>query len=344
MPDWSSAVRQHLRGRKIAPVREAEIIAELTEHLEAAWADELAAGVPETEAYRQVLARFDWPALAREAASSSPPPLPDRRAGVLAGSLQDARLAFRFLRKDRSFAAIAIGTLSFAIGANTTIFTMADALALRGLPYPGASQLAAIETHWSNQKELEPWTSAPDFFDLRQNTGSFSRIAGISPVWNDVLSRNGSAERLDSLYVSAAFFPLLGVRAALGRTFSESEDNGTHPSNVVVLSDRFWHSHFGGRADVLGQSVELNGNPVTVIGVLPPDFRWIGEPLAGKAADIDIWAPLSDNAITSSSRPSLRSVRFLKVIGRLKTGVSIERASAEVRGLGQTLATRYPGT
>ena len=131
---------------------------------------------------------------------------------------------------------------------------------------------------------------------------------------------------------------MLGVRATLGRTFAASEDDRTRASNVAVLSDAFWRNHFGASRDVLGRTLVLDGRAVTVIGVLPAGFHYLGEPLAGKATDIEVWMPLSDNPLIA--RP--RMVRFLKAIVRLKPGASPQRAGDEVRSFGQALAEKYP--
>ena len=155
----------------------------------------------------------------------------------------------RFFRRNPAFTAIAALTLGFGIGGNTAIFTMVDALVLRGLPYPAPERLMAIETRKAQQPEIDPWTSAPDFFDYREQSRAFASIAAISPVWSVVMTGRGRAEQLDALYVSAAFFPMLGVNAAVGRTFAPEEDRRTQPSNVVVLSHGFWQRRFAGSRD-----------------------------------------------------------------------------------------------
>ena len=173
--------------------------------------------------------------------------------------MHDLRYALRFFRRNLAFTAIAAVTLAFGIGGNTAIFTMVDALVLRGLPYPAPERLMAIETRKAQQPEIEPWTSALDFFDFREQSQSFSSMAAISPVWNVVMTGRGRTEQLDALYVSAAFFPMLGVNAAIGRTFSPEEDRKAQPSNVVVLSHGFWQRRLGGSRDALGQSLNLDG-------------------------------------------------------------------------------------
>ncbi len=310
MPDpiarnWRKFVEERL------PTAAADVQAELTLHLEQAYAEALGGGKSEAEAVLWAETRFaDWQSLSREIAESK------HRSGALTGGMQDLRQALRFFRVNPGFAAIAIATLAFGIGGNTAIFTMADALALRGLPYPEPDRLMAIETSWPQQREIEPWTSALDFFDLRARAHSFSAIAAISPVWSDILTGAGPAERLETLYVSASFFPMLGARAELGRTFNAEEDPGLRGKPVAVLSHALWERRFAARRDIVGSAITLNGAPFTVIGVLPRDFRYLGAPLAGTTSEIAVWMPLADNPLIGTPR----GVRFLKVIGRLKPG------------------------
>ena len=197
----------------------------------------------------------------------------------------------------------------------------------------------AIETSWPRQSEIEPWTSALDFFDLRARTHSFSAMAALSPVWSDILTGAGPAERLETLYVSSSFFPMLGARAELGRTFTGQEDPGVRGKPVAVLSHAFWERRFGARRDVLGSAITLNGAPFTVIGVLPRDFRYLGAPLAGTTSEIAVWMPLADNPLIGTPR----GVRFLKVIGRLKPGEKPRRPpSRDSRHRSSRLRREYP--
>jgi predicted permease len=341
MHNWRAYVSGRLPEMNIPAARETEIVSELAMHLEQAYADACAAGCSEAEAMQRVESRFaNWRELAREIERSEFPALPERPSGPFTGAAHDLRQALRFLRRNPAFAAIAIGTLAFGIGGNTAIFSMADALALRGLPYPQPDRLIAIETRWPHQTEMEPWTAAPDFFDLRQRAQSFSSVAAISPVWSDILTGAGPTERLETLYVSASFFPMLGAQAELGRTFTAAEDNGLKGAPVAVLSHAFWKRRFGAHRDILGRSITLGGAPYTVIGVLPQGFRYLGDPLAGKVSEIDVWMPLADNQLIGVAR----AVRFLKVIGRLKAGIAPDSAAKEIRALGQTLTREYPAS
>jgi len=131
--------------------------------------------------------------------------------------VQDIRYAFRMLRKNPGFMAIAVLTLAFGIGANSAIFTAVDTLALRPLPYRNPERLVTIGSREAHHPEAQEWISAPTLFDLQDGAQSFSAVAGISPVWNNIVTGRENAERLESLYVSAGFFPMLGVQPAIGR-------------------------------------------------------------------------------------------------------------------------------
>ena len=344
MPDWREYVRGHLPQLHVPPERESEIVAELAAQLDQTYTEAVAGGASEADALRRAEAQFaNWHTLAREidaAEARFAARLEPSHGGMLAGWWPDLRYAGRFLRRNPGFTAVAAITLAFGIGANTAVFTMVDPVALRSLPYHDAGQLMAIETRKAQQPELEPWTSILDLRDMRAGAGAFSAIAGISPLWNVVLTGLGDAQQLTALYVSADFFRLLGVQPALGRAFRPDEDNGTQPSHVVMLSDSYWQRQFGGRAGAIGASLALDNASYTVVGVLPAAFRYEGEPLAGTAGEVDIWFPLSANPLAASPR----GLRFLKLVGRLKAGVSPERSGHQMRALAATLAQKYPAT
>lgn len=335
--DWLGFLRVRLPALAVRPERENEILAELALQLEQAYTETLSGGASEEEALRRARMQLgDWDKLARAIEAAERPA--GNPGGWLTGGGQDVRSALRFLVKNPVFAAIAIATLAFGIGGNTAVFTMVDAIALRSLPYRDPDRLMAIETRQTQRPEMEPWTSALDFFDFRDRAQSFSAVAALSPIWNVVLTGQGAAERLETLYVSADLFPMLGVNAALGRCFLPREDRRMQPSSVVVLSHSLWQRRFGASRDAIGQSLTLDGAAYTVIGVMPADFRYAGEPVAGSAAGIDAWLPLSANPIITT----LRAVRFLKVVGRLKPGIGEAQARGEIRRIGAALADQYP--
>ncbi len=336
MHDWSAYVRRHLPATGARPERENEIVAELALQMEQAYSDAIAGGAGEAEAVGRAQAQFtDWKGLAREIEVAEA-----RGARWWTGSGADFRQAGRQFRRNPVFAAVAIVTLAFGIGGNTAIFTIVDTLLLRGLPYREPDRLMALETRRVQQPEIEPFTSPPAFFDLRARAGSFESLMGIQPVWNMVLTGRGDAQQVKGLFLSATFFPMLGVKPSLGRAFVEAEDNPQTPRAVALLSYGFWQRRLGGRPDALGQRLNMDGVSYEVIGVMPRGFRYDGEPIAGTATEIDVYLPMAANRLTIAER----TLRSLKVIGRLKPGVTPSQARDEVRRIGAALADEYPAS
>lgn len=341
MKNWQQLVRERLTKLQVSPARESEIVAELAEQLEQSYNEEVARGLTDAEAEAAALAEFpNWARLAREIQTAVPrgEPVSEKPNSILGGARQDLRHAVRVLRKNPGFALLAIATLAFGIGANSAIFTVVDTLALRPLPYQDPSKLVTIGSVEIRKPADAQWVSMLDYVDLRDHTRSFSSMAGISPVWNDVATVNGTAQRLQSLYVSASFFPLLGVKPAVGRLFTQDEDKLGAGARVVMLSYAFWQRNFGGDESHIGGTLSINGVPFTVIGIAPRDFHYLGEPVAGTPGNIDLWMPLATNPLSGTPR----FVRFLKVIGRLKPGIAMEQARAEIGTLGEALGKQYP--
>jgi putative ABC transport system permease protein len=338
MPDWERLVRDRLPALHVRPEREREIVDELALEIEQVYGDAMAGGAGEEEAMQRAMQRLgDWQSLGARIDSAE-------RGGFggkwTSGILHDVRYALRTMGKNAGFAAMAVMTLAFGIGGNTAIFTLVDAVALRNLPYRDPDGLMAIETRKTQQPEIEPWTSAPDFADFRKQSRSFETAAAISPVWSVVMTGRGTAQQLDALYVSAEFFPMLGVEAAVGRTFLPEEDVNGKPSAVAVLGYDFWQRRFGGRSDAIGERLTIDNGSYRVIGVLPRGFRWAGEPVSGTATEIQVWFPLADNPLAGAAR----MVRFLKVAGRLKQNVGIAAARDETRRIVSGLAEQHPDT
>jgi putative ABC transport system permease protein len=345
MPDWEAYVRERLPVLQVSPEREVEIVQELAQELEQSYAEAITGGSSDAEAFQTAQAHIaDWHALAGEINSAERAVQPvlttNGPSRPVSGIKKDVVYAFRGLRKNPAFAAIAVLTLAFGIGANTAIFTVANTVAFRPLPCTNSDQLVTVETRKSREPELEPWSSAPDLFSLRERTRALSAIAGISPVWNLVMSGRGAADRIECLFVSAEFFPMLGVKPVLGRGFLPDEDTGIHGANVVILSHSLWQSRFGASAAVLDEKLILDGRAYSVVGVLPSGFRYPGEPLAGRAADVDMWLPLASNSLISGRR----DLRFLKLIARRQSGNTLEQANNEIRGIGAALTSEYPDT
>ncbi|MDP8981041.1 MAG: ABC transporter permease [Acidobacteriota bacterium] len=343
MHDWKQYVAERLGSLRIRPEREAEVIRELAGQLEETYRSALAAGAEETEALERAAKQFpDWGALGREIEAAerfySEPLTPGREGGWWTGLLNDLKYAARVLLKNPGFAAASILTVAFGIGASTAIFATVDAIEFRRVPYRDADRLVVVETRKVKQAEIEPWSSADDFLDLRERAKTLSGVAAVSPIWNLVMTGTGRADRLECLFVSAEFFQLLGVSPVLGRTFSPEEDQRAKPAPVVVLGHSFWVREFGADTGVIGKRVQLDSNVYTVVGVLPRRFHYAGEPLAGTGTEIDIWLPLAANQLASSPR----HLRYLKLIGRLAPGATLEQARSEVSSIASALAEEHP--
>ena len=241
---------------------------------------------------------------------------------------QDLRYGLRTLLKNPGFALIAIITLALGIGANTAIFTVVNAALLRGLPYREPDRLVHL-WEMTPQKEFpRREASYPDFLDWKQNQ-AFESIAAYSGGGFTLTGRE-APERIQGARGSAEFFKTLGVEPILGRGFKPGEDAQGAP-NVVLLTYGFWQRRFGGDPAIVGQSLTLNGSPYAVIGVLPPNFQFA--PRGGA----EMWAPF----VPGEAQLSRRFMHGTNVIGKLKPGVSIEQATAEMRVIGDRIVSQY---
>src|ERR1044072_7890415 len=231
---------------------------------------------------------------------------------------QDIRYGVRILLKNPAFTLLAIITLALGIGANTAIFSVVNAVLFRSLPYVNADELLSV---FMSSRGDEPESRIPfapaGFLNLRANSKSFSDVAALSNKgWPVNLTNAGEPERLQGFQVSSNLFSLLGINPESGRTFSPDEDR-PDSNHVVVLSNDFWQRRFGSDANVVGRTLTLNGESYTVIGVMPPDFRFY--------AKTDVWTPLAFDPKEASESHS----NYLEVIGRLKPGLTIQQAASE---------------
>jgi predicted permease len=263
----------------------------------------------------------------------------DIRIGVSMDTLiQDLRYALRTLTRNPAFSSVVVLTLALGIGANTVIFSVVNGVLLKPLPYPDPDRVLMLwETHLSNSNL---GTVAPaNFFDWREQNRSFEKMAAIDPYPDFILNGPDEAKRLAGAAVSHDFFSVLGVRMALGRDFLAEEDRQGN-NHVVILSYSTWLHSFGGRADVVGRPIALNNAAYTIIGVLPRDFSFVS-----KASDFqsrnhfDLWTPL---ALASPPPEWQRGTHPLLVFGRLKPGVSMQQAQADLNQIAANLERLYP--
>jgi predicted permease len=247
---------------------------------------------------------------------------------------QDVRFALRTLRKSPAFALVSIGALAIGIGGNTAIFSMVDAMRAHALPYKDPDRLVQLWGTVTRTTKERRGNAYPDFVDWRAQSQSFEAIASFDPQLM-TLTDSDQAERINMEYVSAPYFSLLGAGAALGRTFSESEDRLAAPTWVVVLSDGLWRRRFGADPGIVGRTIVLNARPHTVIGVMPPGFT-------GLSDSAELWAPFA----IDNPEPVMmnRGNRWFASLARLKPGVSRERAQAEMDSISRELERAYPDT
>jgi predicted permease len=246
---------------------------------------------------------------------------------------RDLRIAFRSLRQRPGFSAIAVLTLALGIGAVTAIFSVVNGVLLQPLPYRDADALVLVRGSWNTQAKAA--LSLAEYWDLRERQRSFERVAAFADGSSSLTGR-GTAERLRTGYTSAEMFPLLGVSAALGRTFGPEDDLPGRPP-VVVLSDGLWRRRFGADPAVVGRVLTLDDAQATVIGVMPPGFQL---PLHFTGSPAELWAPLQ---LDPAADRNERGWHFLDVVARLRPGVAVEAADAEVGALMTAMREQYPG-
>jgi putative ABC transport system permease protein len=260
--------------------------------------------------------------------------------------MTDIRYALRQLIKHPGFTLIAILTLALGIGANTAIFSVVNAVLLKPLPFPAPDELVAMGNVDLSEAASPPRLyslSFPDFADFREQNRSFASMA----VYRDravALVDEKGAQNLRAEKVSGEFFDVLGVKPILGRGFTRADEQaGGGPGGLkVVLGYGFWQSHFNRADDVIGRVLMLDGRPNTVIGVMPEGF---GFPI--QTDPLELYTTTAEDASTpdgSTPKTQQRGDHWVQGIARLKTGVPLAQASAELRSLAATLEKKYPET
>lgn len=239
--------------------------------------------------------------------------------------IQDIKYALRMLAKSPGFTAIAVLTLTLGIGANTAIFSVIDSALLEPLPFKNPGQLVDLRESESSPGDYP--LDAADFVDWQAQNTTFASMSMYSFPQGFNASGNGATESAATRAVEANFFDTLGAAPLIGRTFAQGDDKGAH--HLVVLSYGFWQRHFGGEPNALGKTVELNSEPYTVIGVMP---RWLAFPSA-----TDLFIPLD----MTSARMHDRGSHWIGGLGRMKSGVSIEQARADLMTISARLIKEY---
>lgn len=339
MPDFKVEIRARLTGLQLSPVREAEIVEELSQHLEESYDRALSGGPSETEARQTVLEELNTADVLRRELKHverrvSEEPIASgtrQKINIFADLGQDVRYALRMLAKNPAFTAIAVIALALGIGANSAIFSVVDAVLLRPLPFKNPNQLVML---WENAAHLgfpRDTPSPANFLDWQKQATSFTGMAAmIERSFN--LTGAGEPERLEGRRVSANLLQLLGVSPQLGRTFVPEDDKpGTH---VVLLSHSLWQRRFGSDPGAVGRALTLDGVSYTVVGVMPPLVQLPGF----DNRNDQLWVPIAFPPEEAAQRGN----HFLEVIARLKPGITLKQARAEMDTIAARLEKQYP--
>lgn len=344
--DWSQFVRSRLSLPQLTPEREARIIREIAAQLEDFYREALAGGESDAEADAYARSQVgDWERMAQdlrkadhfhikprlERLSDAIEHIAEPKRGLpkmMADMLMDVRYGIRQMVKTPGFTLVAILTLAFGIGASTAIFSIVNGVMLRPLPYPEPDDIVVVS---EVLKQYGRFSVAPaNFLDWRQQNTVFERIAAFNGGTDSLVGSDGP-ERITMGNVSWDIFDVLRISPARGRTFRQEED-APQKNFVIVMSHGMWQRRFGADPNIVGREITLGGTPVTVIGVMPPGFYFPNR-------EVEFWRPIALN----TAKPS-RGGHFLATIARVKAGVSIEQANAEMKTIAERLAKQYPDT
>ena len=308
--------------------RERELEEEVRSHLEMAKRDHVERGAAEEEAARAARRDFGNVGLVKEVTRDV------WGWGSLERLIQDLRFGLRMMAKSPGFAAVAILTLALGIGANTALFSVVNGVLLNPLPYPHPEQL--VELRESKPNFATGSISYPNFLDWQKDNHTFASMALLRGNRSFILTGLGEVEQVDAVFVSTGFFEQLGVNPVLGRAFAPGEDRiGAAPA--VMITGGFWKRKFGSAQDVLGKSLTLDGRDYTIIGVIPATFD-----LLGSLRTREVYVPIGqwNNPLLMNRAAGLG----IGAIGRLKPGVTVQQARADMERVTQNLAAAYPET
>jgi predicted permease len=312
----------HFRKRKL----DDDLNGELSAHIELAMEENLQRGMSREQARIAALRSFGGVTQIQERYRTQ------RGLPWIATTLQDIRFGARMLVKNPGFTAIAVLTLALGIGGNTAIFSIVNGVLLNPLPFPHAEQLVAL--HESKPNFPRGSISYPNFLDWQRENQSFSSIA-IARGYVFSLTGRGDAEQVNSEYISADFFSVLGLHPLMGRAFTPAEERaGAAP--VALISEGLWRRKFNGAPDVVGQPVTLDGHNYTIVGVIPASFHL----RFSNFSDQDVYVPIRQWGVSVLMQRSAGLA--IHGIARLKPGVTLQQAKADMDEVTRNLAVAYP--
>lgn len=252
--------------------------------------------------------------------------------------LQDIRYGIRMLLKSPSVSIIATIALALGIGANTAIFSVVNSVLLKPLPFPDSHELMAVFESDPQRGMMRGSYSYPNFFDLRDQNTAFEKIACYRQG-DFIMTGVGDPAHLRGAVVTADLFNVLQVAPIAGRTFLPDEDKPGESGRVVVLGQRLYQSRFNSNPNLIGQKIQLDGTGYTVVGVMPADFEF---PIQNEP--VQLWTTIAGDAAGKTPVTAQRGAHFLRVVGRLKDGVTIEQAQAEASAIASRLEQQFPDT
>jgi len=301
---------------------ESELDDELRHHLEQEIRENVRAGLSHREARRKALAEFGGVESTKERVR-------DVRGGRGMDELaQDLRYAIRKLSKSPAFTFAAVVTLGLGVGANVAMFSVLEAALVKAFPYPQRHQLVLCRTTFAG--ELNPCMSFPDYQSYKEGTDAFQSMGLIRAIsQRHTITGSGEPERVTGHWVSAEVFPTLGVTPVAGRGFA-ADDGQPDGATAVIIGHGLWQRRYGGAPDAVGSTMTLDGQPLTVVGVMPPGFRI--------RAQADLWLPIAAGHLETAQRNS----HSWLTVGRLKEGLSIREAQTQVDVVTRQLAQAYP--
>jgi putative ABC transport system permease protein len=249
---------------------------------------------------------------------------------------RDLRFAIRGLGRSPAFTLIAVLTLALGIGANTAIFSVVNAVLLRPLSYDKPDQLISLRSRLVGRNRADVPMSEPEYQDIRRGVPAVRDIAAVWPI-NINLTGSGDPERIQAAVVSYNYFSVLGAAPILGRDFTKADDQGKI-GYVALISYDLWQHRFGGERSVIGKTVRLDDDPITIIGVMPRGFR---HPVESGASPMELWAPIAlDNPDTNFV--NTRGARVFDLIARTAPGATVETVRSQLAALTGRLARDYP--
>src|SRR5688572_14878769 len=320
MPDFRHAIDRRLSRLRLDPVRRADIVEELSQHLHDRYRELRAAGMTAAAAEQESLAELTR--LARHLAGIEPPAALEPPVFGAGGSTMlrtlthDIRYAVRTFLRNPGFTAVVLLTLGLGIGATTAIFSVLDGVMLRPLPYPDIDRILTISERTTDGRGMS--VAWPNFQDWREQNQVFEHL-GIFRGTTFNLTGGDRPERLNAAVASADLFRAMGIAPLLGRSFSEGEDRPAS-DRVVILSERIWRNRFNSDASLVGRPITLSGQPHIVVGIMPATMRF-------PSRLTDAWLPLGPIV---ASFPPRGAHPGLAAVGKLKPGVTLAQANADM--------------